>query len=496
LVRSKGYAKAEELIFNSANLELAKRLPDINSYVVIDPVYGYNAIAVAPYAVKANHYVLFADRRNIGDVQAFLATKKISHLLLYGQLDREVRNALAQYNPEVINSDTGSRFDNNRMIVDKYAELSSIKQVILTNGEFIEAGMLTGKEAVLFIGKNNVPDEIQQYIKQKGIEIGVLIGNELIGSATTIRRQLGISVFVKFARGSRVPGGTINPVEDLDRFPMPSYQLSMSITSIVYNKATGLLEVTYKNNVALASYFKSTITVKNNLGETLSVVGDKDVVFIDGGETKTVVYTVTIDNAAQIDNLTGDIYTIYGESKTSLENALRGTFKIDVITINDQADLEIIDLVYDKSAGKFIVTIKNTGLVDLYTDVELVDLWINGEYVTVSANSITKIGPGQEKKISIKIAMADQDLADTKNAKINVRAVYGERQHTLIKVKTKEFELKIITGGTWYYYIPAILVVLLILFFLLFRRRKRCPRCREMNKRSAKNCKKCGHSFK
>ena len=499
LARSRGYENPEELIFDQANLELARRLPDINKFIIIDDSYGYNAIAVAPFASRAKYYVLFADERNIGELDDFLSTKTIDDIILYGHVDRDVRTVLAKYNPEIINSEIGSRFENNMMIVDKYAELGSIKQVILTNGEFIEASMMNGREPVLFIGRNSVPDEIQEYIKDRDIEIGVLIGNELIGTATFIRRQLGISVFVKFARGARVPGGTINPVEDLDRFPMPSYQLSMSILSIVYNQATGLLEVTYNNNVDLATYFKSTITIKDANDETLAVVGDADPVFIDGGETKTIVYEVDLSDAENIDNLTGEIYTIYGESKTSLEQALRGTFKIELITVLDEADIEIIDLVYDKSKGRFLVTIENTGPVDAYVDVELVDIWFDGEYITVSADDIEKIGVGKKKTIPIRIELEDEDLEDRRNSEITVRGVYGERKHALVKVKIATFDLKLRKGVVWWY-IPVIIVVVIILLLLLLlllkRRKKRCPRCRTLNDKDASHCKKCGHSFR
>ena len=498
LIRSKGYSNPQELVFDSANLELAKRLPDINKFIVIDRSYGYNALAVAPYAIKANYYVLFADRRNIRDITDFLAGKDVQDIIIYGQVNREVRTALTQYNPEVINSANGSRFENNIMIVDKFAEVGSIKQVILTNGEFIEASMMSGKEPVLFIGRNNVPDEIQSYIKDKEIEIGVLIGNELIGSATTIRRQLGISVFVKFARGSRIPGGTINPVEDLDRFPMPTYQLSMSIVSITYNKATGEFEVTYRNNAGLASYFKSTITIKNANGDILAVIGDNDTVFIDGGETKTIVYTprepLTEDQMAG--NITADIYTIYGESKTSLENALRGTFPIETINIMDSADINIVGpIYYDMSKGIFYVTIENIGPVDAYVSVELVDIWVNGEYITVASDAVELIGAGKKKTIEIKIQLTEEDFARGYNEKITVRARYGERKHALIKVKEKQVGFELRKGFTWWY-IPIIIVLIIFILFLLFwRRRKRCPRCRTMNKRSASHCRKCGYAF-
>jgi hypothetical protein len=494
LFKSKGYANVEELIFNNANLELAKRLPNVNKFIVIDDAYGYNAIAVAPYAAKSGSYVLFASRNNIGEVSAFLNTKNVQKIIIYGRVDREVKTSVSKYNPEILNSDSGSRFENNILIVDKYAELGSVKQVILSNGEFIEASMMTGKEPVLFIGKNNVPQEIKDYISNKKIEIGVLIGNELIGSATDIRRQLGISVFVKFARGSRIPGGTINPVEDLDRFPMPSYQLSISIVSISYNKATGLLEVTYKNNVNLASFFKSTITIKGEEGQTLTVVGDDSPLFIDSEETKTIAYN--INTSSMQDNISSEVYAIYGESKTSLENVLRGTFKVDIINIIDDADIEIRDLAYDKRTGTWHITIENTGKVDAYVSLELLDIWVNGEYVSAGSNDIVKIGAGQKKDIMVNLKLEDVDLTDERNSEINVRASFGERKLALVKTKTAKFQLKFRSAvGNYTTIIIVVVVIILLLFLLLIRRKKRCKRCRTLNERKATHCKKCDHEL-
>jgi hypothetical protein len=404
---------------------------------------------------------------------------------------------LSGYNPEIINAETGSRFENNMLILDKYEEIGSIKQVILSNGEFIESSMMTGNEPVLFIGKNNVPAEVKNYIKKKGIEIGVLIGNELIGSATDIRRQLGISVFVKFARGSRVPGGTINPVEDLDRFPMPSYSLSLSIASISYNRATGQLEVSYRNNVNLATYFTTTITLFDADGASMAVVGDESPVFISGAETKTIVYSkLNIEQQRLADNVSAEIYTVYGESKTSLENAIRGRFSIEMIDVKDDTNIEIVDLVYDKTAGKFIVTIENIGKVDAFVRAEIVELWVNRVYTTAGSDEPVLVSSGKKKRIPVVIELEDEDLEHSRNSRITVRAPFGERKLALIKVKTKQFDLKI-KELNLYLYAAISIMVLIILFLLLSRKRKKkkCSRCRAINETDAKLCKKCGYEL-
>ena len=37
---------------------------------------------------------------------------------------------------------------------------------------------------MLFTGRENVPDQIKEYLKNSDISVGVLIGNELVGAAT------------------------------------------------------------------------------------------------------------------------------------------------------------------------------------------------------------------------------------------------------------------------------------------------------------------------
>jgi len=67
----------------------------------------------------------------------------------------EVLDALSRFVPEIIN-ENGDRFLNNIAIVKKYREISPSKQVILTNGEFIEQEIMSGAEPVIFIGGSNI----------------------------------------------------------------------------------------------------------------------------------------------------------------------------------------------------------------------------------------------------------------------------------------------------------------------------------------------------
>lgn len=487
-MEGRGYQTVNELATDELNLELARNLTDITKFIIIDPAYGYNAISAAPYAVVSDSYVLFANNRNIGDVVNFLEERGPTEIILFGQLDRDVKDELAQFSPETVNE--GNRFANNLAMVERYAEYSDIRQAVLTNGEFIEVGMLSGDDPVIFIGSGNVPDVVQNWIADSDVDVGILIGNELIGTATTVRRQLGISVFVKFAQGARTPQGAIAQVEDLDRFPMPSYNVQLEITNIVYNRATRSLEVTYRNPQDLAVYFKSTITIR---GDELPITaGDETAVFLDKNEVKTVVYSqTTAGNPLQLDgeSYTADLLTIFGESPASLEQALQAQLSISFVDVMDDTDINITDLYYDQGAGEFVVTIKNTGDVAAYVQPEIVDLIVNDEPVTVASEGAVLIETGKSAKIPVVIEITEEDF--TENAQIRVRAYYGEREIALIKVKEKIFPLAFggLQLGSAALYGGIILLIILLLLFL--GTKKKCKHCGHANARGRKKCEKC-----
>jgi hypothetical protein len=132
ILRSRGYTQPEEIRSTNINLELLRRV-NATRFIVIDDAYGYNAISVAPFSIADGSFVVFANRNNIDDIVPVLQSKSPRNVLIYGQVDREVKDALAQFNPDIINK--GNRFDNNLEVVSRYQKLRPTKQVILTNGD-------------------------------------------------------------------------------------------------------------------------------------------------------------------------------------------------------------------------------------------------------------------------------------------------------------------------------------------------------------------------
>jgi hypothetical protein len=202
-VRQEGFENVEELKVKDANLDLIEELPEIENFIIVSDLYGYNAIAVAPYAVVSNSWVFLANRANIAEIENILDSRDVNKVIVYGYVDREVLSGLEKYDPEIIYN--GDKFKDNIKIVDKYLEVKETSQVLLTNGEFIEKELMSGTSPVLFTGKTNGPDQIREYLEDSSLSVGVLIGNDLVNAATNIRRSTGISVWLNLQEAQETP---------------------------------------------------------------------------------------------------------------------------------------------------------------------------------------------------------------------------------------------------------------------------------------------------
>lgn len=486
ILEANGYV-GKELVFDNVNFELAQLLDaDINNFIIVDDSYGYNALSVASYADISKSYVLFANDVNIGKIVDYLNSRTVDNLIIFGQVDREVKDLLSPFEPEIIN--VGDRFDNNLAIVDKYLEIKPIQQATMTSGEFIEDSIMSGTNPVIFIGKNNVPDAVRDYIRQSDFKVGVLIGNELVGPATFIKRQLGISVFVKFAQGSRDNPGSIAEVVDLDRFPMPSYRLIMGISDIRYNIATKQLEVTFQNTEALAVYFLPTITIIYD-GQEITVPQENiEPVFLDGNEIKTMGFDLDFQGAVP-QELKGSAYVLFGEAPRSMEFAYQAEFDINIIDILDDSEIDILSVLYDKGRKRFEIEVENLKDFDTYAVGEIVNLLINDEFKTYASDKIVHLKPFGKGKIYVRTPDFE-DIDYENNDFVRLRVFYGQRENSLIKVAAGEYELLFARGRYLIYGLVIILVILLLLTFILG---KKCDNCKTSNLPTAKKCRKCGH---
>lgn len=498
-VRNLGF-DVEENAYQNINLELLKLLANnITKFIVIDDSYGYNAISIAPLASLDKYFVLFIDKDNLNQYLGVLQDREIDEMIIYGIVDRQVYDALQEFDPIIIN-DEGDRFRNNVAITkifrERFFEINGqeANQVILTNGEFIEDEILSGTQPVLFIGRMNVPDVTAEYIKSSTISVGVLIGNELIDTAQYVKNVVGIYTFVKFGRSARNPSGLINEVEDLDRYPVPKVSLGAEFVSVKYNTLTSQMMVTIKNVGPIAIYLKGTysLSTPDNNPDNIRRFGDQNSEFLESGETKTFLYD--IDRIFDTETLNFDGFMLFGESKYSLEFRVDKKGEVEFTEYSDDSLIDILDLVYYKNQRSFEITVVNLGSDTVFFNLELLDIIIMDIPQSFGAGQTYELGPGQQMKVNIDVLLDEGDYDN--NPTIKVTSYYGKQEDGLIKRLTKEFDLEISSQFALGQYVPTAIIIILIILILLDITKKKCPNCKAKNPKSSRHCKKCGHTLK
>lgn len=434
------------------NIELAKRA-NTSSFIVVDDLSGYNAISIAPYAAQEKYFVLFGNKKNIDELYFFLKSNGVSRMIIYGFLDIDVKNKLAEFKPELINN--GSRFDNNIDLLKRY---KSIKQLTLTNGEFIEGGIMSGTEPVLLIGKERVPDRVVEYIKESGIKKGLVIGTELSGLAYQLKQATNMTIFVKFGQG--LTNGGTSEVKSLDMFPLPKYNLAIDINSVKYNRATKDLEVTYGNTENTGAYLRSSIEILSK-GVRITTLGDREPAYADSNSMVTLAYKTELSGQ----NLTAKFTTMFGEVPGSFERVLYKEMNIEMIDISDSSSLNISKVSYDKKAHKLKVGITNTGAVNIYAKTQVKFLVYGEETIKVQDKAMF-LEAGASKEAVFITTLSDTNIEE--NPLINVRVNYGQRESALVKVIEGNYPLQVAKD----YVIPIILLVL-IMVLVMFQIQKK-----------------------
>lgn len=427
----------------SLNIELAKRA-NTKKFIIIDGTYGYNAISVAPYAARENFFVIFANKDNIDELYSYLNTNGVEMIIIYGYLDNEVKTKLGEFNPVIINK--GSRFDNNIELLKRY---KNITRIILTNGEFIEESLISGKEPILLLGKDMVPDQVVEYIRGSGIQTGLAIGNELSVVAHLLKEKTNMTIFLKFGQG--FDEGVSSEIKSLDMFPLPKYDLEMDINSVKYNRGTRELEVTYENKGNTGAYLSSSIEILSS-GVRITTIGDKESVYVNRGSSLTVGYKTELNGQ----NLTAKFTTMFGEVPGSFERVLYKEMKIEMIELLDNSLLNISKVSYDKSAHKIKVEITNIGGVKTYAKTQI-KLIIYGDERIMVQDKAMLLEPGASKDAVFITTLSDTNIEE--NPQVNVRINYGERESVLIKVLEGSYPLSI----SFNYATAAVIAVILII---------------------------------
>ena len=461
----------------ATNIELAKRV-NTTKYILIDPAYGYNSIAVIPYALYTGAYVLFADRKNTDQVLDFLNTRQVDSLLLYGQLDDLLYERLAVYSPEVINK--GNRYKDNIEIIRKYLVLNPRPQLLLTDGSIIEEELMkagSNNEVTLLIGKGNPPEETVEFVGSVRFPTAVLIGNHLSQSGKVLKDRTGMPVFMKFAQGI-ASGTSSEQVKALDMFPLPTVDLNLGLRRTQYNTITKSVEITYENKGIRAHIRTSAGILAGN--ERVITVGDVDTQRIEANETRSFSYEADLtEYVAAGQNLTIDMFTLYGESPTILDHAIAFTGPLQVVTIQDRCDMAVKSLEYNTRTQRFRIKVDNDGPVLCFVDAELRSIIVEDVPITIEYPGTMPVGRRDSKVMEIKQRMTPVDLAD--NPDVLVHLMYGEQEDLLIntidvRLPIKEYTPTGLSMTTILIGIISLLIIIIIIMFVMMRKKKKADK--------------------
>jgi acylphosphatase len=445
------------------NLALADKI-NTTKFVIIDDSYGYNAISVAPYSIISNSCVLFADSENIDAVYKFLKGRT-PEIIIYGRVDRAVREKLSEFNPEII--DHGDRFEDNLAIVDKYVALSQPTQIVLTNGEFIEDEIMSGREPVIFLGRDVVPAEVVEYVNAHDFKTGVVIGNDLTGAATKLKDQTGMSIFIKFGQGRAGGESGFAVPEVLDMFYLPQYELSLDIVSGDYNVKTKTTEIVYQNRGKTGVFAKATIGISAG-NESVTTVGDEEPFFIDTETKFGRAYEADLTDWAA-NELQAHIYLEYGETRKSLTELVEKDIILGLLEFDDRSALSVTGVKYDTKLERLTLELKNTGTVTCYADAE-VELRIEGESESVM---FTPAEIKDDTVLSERIKLSSADLAENPTVFVHIR--YGERSDMRLKTIDEAHTLSVVSAYPVEIIavVAALLAVVVVIGLLLWIRKKK-----------------------
>lgn len=448
---------------DDANLDLAKRLPQINSYYLVNPVFGYDAISVAPLAIQTKSYVLFATKENANEIAEFLNTKQLANINVIGDVDQEVISAISHLNPKITNE--GNRFKNNIALAEQYRQLTNAQQAILTNGEFLEYDIFTAQnQPIVFIGRDRVPEQSLEYLRSAPYKTFVVLGKDLLGSSQSIKTSTQKPVFLKFAKGTTGPNGFQN-VRGLDLFPTPVFEMLLSFKTIYYNIDQQKVEMAVQNEKPARTYLEANILLQE--GDTPIVTLGGDGFRIEGNTQHTFSYGQDL-SAYATKNVTAQVTIPYGESEDTIERVLTTTQQLIFFSEKDLCKLTIDDAEYDDTTQRFKITVKSDK--ECYAQATMLNLTISDEITNPQSGTVRIDG---KTTIDVKQRMDEVDIADNPTITVSVR--YGSEPNALIKEITKTMPFKrtssisiaLIIG------IAAIAAVLLLIIFIILWKRKK-----------------------
>ncbi|NQZ85809.1 MAG: hypothetical protein HRU03_08875, partial [Nanoarchaeales archaeon] len=338
------------------------------------------------------------------------------------------------------------KYELNQQVILKINEEQKVDNVILTPGDILEKDILNGNSPVLLIGKNQVPNSVINFINDMDFESALIIETKDLQNAKLIREKTGIEVLVKISKAT-VYGNPSNDKalkrDKLEIFKIIPKESKLNIIDIIYNKATGEFILRIENRGESEAYFKSGLFIENLDGDVIATVGSDEILRLLPSES--ISQKIIFDENKFLNNeinIIGEIF--YGESEVSIDKKVEKKMGLEFVSILDNSEIEIENVVYDFETKRFITSIKNVGEKASYVTVKFKDLLVDDELKDLVSKEL-KIQPNEIVEFKLKVYMNEISLAD--NEQINIYVKYGEKSGILIKDKLENHDYIVIKNS-------------------------------------------------
>ncbi len=446
----------------------------INKFVVVEDDFPYAAVVAAPLAKVNNAWVLLVNNNNANKVTSILSNAK--YVIGVGYFKRDIYSRIKPYISKEI---TGNgKFDLSVKVAEEFLKIKPTTQAVVTDGSYLENELLLGANPVLLVGKNLLPDVVMDFMKTNNIKTVVIMGSQLtyVGERIRTLSNKSISVFIKF--GEATPGVS-QTIYALTMFPLVSKEPTIKVVKVSYDPSQKRLYVIFKNEGSVGIFELTSLRLVAN-GEDIASLGDKVPVFIGAGETTAITFNVTVPAEYLDKNLTVQLYTSYGDSADNLDKYITAAGKfgpplampVNIEKIQDNSRVELEGITYYTGYRRFGIKLKNTGDVNAWVSVKLIDVVVNGIQTSLSSERIRMIKPGEEKTIYIPAQLDELDIQD--NDMVHVIVTYGQRKDLLINTVDKEVELEIdrsMPVEQILLIVGVVILLVIVVAFFVFRKK-------------------------
>ncbi len=455
------------------NINLAES-SGAKSFVLVDPVYGYNTVSMLAYAKERGMYLLFVDKDALDDVVEFLDGKNPEEVLIYGYMDEEVKLALGERGIVYNEINNGDKFLDNIEIVEEYFKLTpSKKQVILTDGNAFEDTIIAANDPVVLVSPIIATDTynfVKQNVESGQISVGLVVDAEYAQTAydlkTTINTELGgdvLSVLVKFGQS------TGDGIKEVDFFPLRGPIIGLEINKAEYNTATGMLEITYGNTGNVPEYVKSQIMLFVD-DVYVGALGDDEPFMIGREEVLGRGYKTEIEEGEIFVNITA----FYGSSRKSTENGIQVSLNAGRVSYTDASLLEVSAFTQDAETGDVFVTYDNAGDSGVYFRPDAT-VEIGGKSTKIKSDTLYQLGVGEAEMVKFPgiLGSAEADVEVVAGADYGAREAFMEKRiegshifaaEAPVEEEEAGFDMNLI-------FILLILVLVVVILYLVLGRK-------------------------